>query len=64
MGQKARIRQPAADKFVKDYVRVVTAEQLRARVTPLQSFIIARDQAYFKIVFFSDVGLVTWAKLK
>ena len=27
---------PAADKSVKDYIRVVTAEQLRARVTPKQ----------------------------
>ena len=72
---------PAADKSVEDYLRVVTAEQLRARVTPkqattffvdkltqlslflerrlvqpvapLQSLIIARDQAYFKTVFIS-----------
>ena len=82
---------PTADKSVKDYLRVVTAAQLRARVTPrqaapffvdkltqlslflerrlaqsftpLQSFIIARDQAYFKTVFFSvdrpgDLGQV------
>ena len=83
---------PAADKSVKDYLRVVTAEQLRARVTPkqatpffvdkltqlslflerrlaqssnkpLQCFIIARDQAYFKTAFFSgdrpgDLGQV------
>ena len=28
---------PAADKSVKDYLRVVTAEQLRARVTPRQA---------------------------
>ena len=28
---------PAADKSVKDYIRVVTAEQLRARVTPKQA---------------------------
>ena len=28
---------PAADKSVKDYLRVVTAEQLRARVTPKQA---------------------------
>ena len=67
---------PAEDKSVKDYLRMVTPEQLRARVTlkqaapffvdtltqlslflerrlaqsdmPLKSFIIARDQAYFK----------------
>jgi len=72
---------PAADKSVKDYLRVVIAQQLRARVTPqeaapffvdkltqlslflerrlaqsdmpLQSFIIARHQAYFNTVFFS-----------
>ena len=30
-------------------------------VTLLQSFIIVRDQAYFKTVFFRGVGLVTWA---
>ena len=73
---------PAADKSVEDYLRVVTAEQLRSRVTPkeattffvdkltqlslflerrlvqpvtpLQSLIIARDQACFINVFFSD----------
>ena len=28
---------PAADKSVKDYLRVVTVEQLRARVTPTQA---------------------------
>ena len=73
---------PAADKSVKDYLRLVTAEQLHARVspkqatpffvdklarlsdhiekqltsstiTPIQRFILARDQAYFKAVFFS-----------
>ena len=83
---------PAADKSVKDYLRLVTAEQLQARVTPKQAspffvdklaqlsdyidrnlqspnitptqrFILARDQAYFKAVFFSgdrpgDMGLV------
>ena len=87
---------PAADKFVKDYLRVVTAEQLRARitprqatpffvdkltqlslflerrlaqcVTPLQSFITARDQAYFKTAFFSgdrpgDLGQVKVAEI-
>ena len=27
----------AADKLVKDYLRVVTAEQLQARVTPKQA---------------------------
>ena len=87
---------PAADKSVKDYLRVVTAEQLRVRVTPrqatpffvdkltqlslflerrlaqsvtpLQSFIIARDQAYFKTVFFSgdrpgDLGQVKVAEI-
>lgn len=71
---------PAADKSVKDYLRVVTAEQLQARITPkqatpffvdkltqlslfldrklgeadtpLQKFIIARDQAYSKTAFF------------
>ena len=82
---------PASDKLVKDYLRLVTAEQLQARVTPKQAtpffvdkltrlaehlqrslgnaksnierFIVARDQAYFKAVFFSgdwlgDVGQV------
>lgn len=81
---------PAADKSVKDYPRVVTAEQLEPRITPkktttfvdkvtqlslfldrqlgeadtpLQKFIIARDQAYFKTAFFSgdrpgDLGQV------
>ncbi|KAK3746006.1 hypothetical protein QZH41_002166, partial [Actinostola sp. cb2023] len=73
---------PAAGKVVKDYLRLVTAEQLQARisprqampffvdklvqlsshlhkalespgVTPLQRFILARDQAYLKAVFFS-----------
>lgn len=72
---------PAADKSVKDYLRLVTAEQLQARVTPkqatpffvnkltqlssylehelqsskspIQRFIIARDQAYLKTAFFS-----------
>ena len=73
---------PAADKSVKNYLRLVTAEQLQARVspkqatpffvdklarlsdhieqqltsstiTPIQRFILARDQAYFKAVFFS-----------
>lgn len=28
---------PAADKLVKDYLRLVTAEQLQARVTPKQA---------------------------
>ena len=82
---------PASDKLVKDYLRLVTAEQLQARVTPKQAtpffvdkltqlskylegelarskskldrFIIARDQAYFKLAFFSgdrpgDLGQV------
>ena len=82
---------PAADKSVKDYLRLVTAEQLQARITPKQAtpffvdkltqlslhlqrllessttpidkFVIARDQAYFKLVFFSgdrpgDLGRV------
>ena len=77
----------AADKSVKDYFRLVTAEQLQARITPkqatpffvdkltqlslfldrqlgeadtpLQKFIIARDQAYFKTACFSgDLGQV------
>ena len=85
------LSKPAADKFVKDYLRLVTAEQLQARVTPKQAtpffvdkltrlaehlqrsmgnaksnierFIVARDQAYFKTVFFSgdqpgDLGQV------
>ena len=83
---------PAADKLVKDYLRMITAEQLQARITPKQAtpffvdkltqlsfpldqklasedlsptqrFIVARDQAYFKCVFFSgdrpgDLGRV------
>jgi hypothetical protein len=82
---------PAADKSVKDYLRLVTAEQLQARVTPKQAtpffvdkltqlcvhldrklqdssesidrFRLARDQAYFKMAFFSgdrpgDLGQV------
>ena len=28
---------PAADKLVKDYLRLVTVEQLQARVTPKQA---------------------------
>ena len=86
---------PAADKSVKDYLRLVTAEQLQARVTPKQAspffvdklaqlcdhidrnlrspditptqrFILARDQAYFKAVFFSGDrrygDMEIWAK--
>ncbi|KXJ06330.1 Protein LIGHT-DEPENDENT SHORT HYPOCOTYLS 5 [Exaiptasia diaphana] len=82
---------PASDKLVKDFLRLVTAEQLQARVTPkqatpffvdklvklagyiqrelervkdpVQRFILARDQAYFKTMFFSgdrggDLGQV------
>ena len=82
---------PAVDKSVKDYLRLVTAEQLQARVTPIQAtpffvdkltqlcvhldgklqdssesidrFRLARDQAYFKMAFFSgdrpgDLGQV------
>lgn len=83
---------PAADKSIKEYLRVVTMEQLQARVRPKQAspffinklvrlsahidkkleastikatnrFILARDQAYFKAVFFSgdrpgDMGQV------
>ena len=83
---------PAADRSVKDYLRLVTAEQLQARITPKQAssfsvdklaqladhiekrlqssnisatqrFILARDQAYFKVIFFSgdrpgDMGQV------
>ena len=83
---------PAADKSVKDYLRLITAEQLQARITPKQAtpffvdkltqlslhldqklasenlsptqrFTVARDQAYFKCVFFSgdrpgDLGRV------
>ena len=78
--------------MVKDYRRLITAEQLQARITPKQAtlffvdkltqlsfhldqklpsedlspsqcFIVARDQAYFKCVFFSgdrpgDLGCV------
>ena len=83
---------PATDQQVKDYLLLVTAEQLQARIqpkqatpffvdklaqltnhlettlcsprlTPTQKFIVARDQAYFKAVFFSgdrpgDMGQV------
>jgi hypothetical protein len=83
---------PAADKSLKDYLRIFTMEQLQARVqpkqaspffidkldrlvghikesmkssnlTPTQRFILARDQAFFKAVFFSgdrpgDMGQV------
>jgi hypothetical protein len=83
---------PAADRTVRDYLRMVTSEQLHARVTPKQEtpflvdklvqlalhldklstsstmsstqrFLVARDQAYFKAVFFSgdrpgDMGQV------
>lgn len=83
---------PAADKSVKDYLRMITSEQLQARIqpkqatpffidklvqltthieaglqssslSPTQRFILARDQAYFKAVFFSgdrpgDMGQV------
>lgn len=87
---------PAADKVVKDYLKLVTAEQLQARVTPKQAtpffldklrelcvhlernlakaatpidrFIIARDQAYFKLAFFSgdrpgDLGQIKVAEI-
>ena len=76
---------PAADKTLKNYLRLLTAEQLQARVipkqaipfllekltnlaqhldraldssdiTPTQRFLLARDQAYFKAVFFSGAG--------
>lgn len=83
---------PAADKQLKDYLRLLTAEQLQARITPKQAtpffldklaqlaqhidhalaipnipvvrqYLLARDQAYFKAVFFSgdrpgDMGQV------
>ena len=83
---------PAPDKSVKDYLCLITAEQLQTRITPKQAtpffvdklvqlslhldqklasdnlsptqrFIVARDQAYFKCVFFSgdrpgDLGRV------
>ena len=35
--RRLRLGSPAADKFVKDYLRLVTAEQLQARVTPKQA---------------------------
>ena len=73
---------PAASEGVKDYLSNITAEQLQARVTPLQAtplllsdletlsshiftsllkpmlephqvFLLARDQAFFKALFFS-----------
>ena len=83
---------PATDKMLKNYLRIVSAEQLQARITPKQAtpffvdklvslahhldkclqsqtltptqrYILARDQAYFKAVFFSgdrpgDMGQV------
>ena len=83
---------PAAGKSVEEFLRLVTAEELQARVTPKQAspffvvklaqlsdyidrnlqspnitptrrFVIAREQAYFNVVFFSgdrpgDMGLV------
>jgi integrase len=82
---------PAADRSVKDYLRLVAAEQLQARITPQQAtllyvdkltqlslhlqrkletsksqierFLVSRDQAYFKMAFFSgdrpgDLGQV------
>lgn len=83
---------PAADKSVKDYLRLITAEQLQARVTPKQAtpffvdklthlsrkmdstdspidkFLVARDQAFFKTAFFSgdrpgDLGQVKVAEI-
>ena len=88
---------PASDKSLKDYLRLVTAEQLQARITPKQAtpffvdklvqlathldnslqsstlnptqrFLLARDQAYFKAVFFSgdrpgDMGQVKVPKI-
>lgn len=90
--QRLGLGNPAADKMVKNYLRLVTAEQLQARISPKQAtpffvdklaqltdhieqklrsttisptqrFILARDQAYFKAVFFSgdrpgDMGQV------
>ena len=87
------IGNPAASKDVKDYLSSITAEQLQARVTPLQTtpsllsdveilsshiftsllkpmleprqvYMLARDQAFFKALFFSgdraaDLALVT-----
>ena len=76
---------PATDKSLKDYLRVVTMEQLQAKVqpkqatpffsdkldrlvthiersmesssiSPTQRFILARDEVYFKAVFFSGDG--------
>ena len=83
---------PASDKLVKDYLRLVTAEQLQARVTPKQAtpffvdkltqlsqylegelarskskldrFILARDQAYFKLTFFSGTAQEILVRLK
>ena len=84
---------PAADKTVQDYLRLVTAEQLKATITPKQAtpffveklaqlsryidrcmsapkatgtqlFIYARDQAYFKAVFFSSDRLGDMGQVK
>ena len=40
---------PAADKSVKDYLRLITAEQLQARITPKQAtpfFVDKSDSAF------------------
>ena len=90
--QRMGFGNPATHKSIKDYLRLITAEQLQARVTskqatpffvqklvqlatyldsrlqspnltPTQRFLYARDQAYFKAMFFSgdrpgDLGQV------
>ena len=35
--KRLRLGNPAADKSVKDYLRLITAEQLQARITPKQA---------------------------
>ncbi|KAK3745533.1 hypothetical protein QZH41_002902 [Actinostola sp. cb2023] len=68
---------PASAQAVREYLKAVTAEQLQALVSPQQAhplmssptvgpsdlFILARDQAFFKTLFFSgdrgsDLGVV------
>ena len=63
---------PATDKAVKDYLRVVTMEQLQARVQPKQAtpfFIDKLDQLVThkrisRRCFSVEIDQVTWGKLR
>ena len=63
---------PAADKSVKDYLRVVTVEQLRARVTAWHNPLISRynvslslgTRPTLKLLSSVVIAPVTWAKLR